>query len=95
MTLNKKVVSIREAKLLRDKKSLIAELKVYRDRKTGQHSYKLNKGKFLSVSDDTILHCFSQVFGDMLSFNDNPETVYEAIEGLVERFTDEKGEYYD
>jgi len=95
MTLNKKVVNISEAQALRDKKSLIAELKVYRDRASGNHTYRLNKGKHLSVSDDTVLHCFSQVFGDMLSYNDNPETIHEAIESLVERFTNEKGEYYD
>lgn len=95
MTLNKKVVNINEAKRIRERKSLIAELQIYKEKTQGGYNYRLNRGRELNVCDDTILHCFSQVFGDMLSYNDNPETIHEAIEDLVERFTNEKGEYYD
>lgn len=92
MTLNKKVVNISEAKRIRERKSLIAELQIYKEKSRSGYNYRLNKGRELNVCDDTILHCFSQVFGDMLSYNDNPETIHEAIESLVERFIGDDGE---
>ncbi len=95
MALNKKVVNIEEARQM-VKHNSVFKLEVYKTVGPEKgYSYKICKGEVLDFSDEIIIFCLSEVFGDMLNYNDNPEVIHEAIESLVNRFyykhTDEDG----